>query len=205
VAHVEPRPRAELAEFEEYFSFIDGLAGYLPNAYLTLGIHPELLAGWIQFSKALQGLSGVDKGLEVLMSHLSSSAVGCRFCEAHTSHTAANVGVDDEKIAAVWEFERSPLFGEAERAALRLARDMVQVPSAVTAQHFADLRQHFDDRQIVEMVAQVCSFGFWNRWNDTMATDLEQPVHRVAAALLADRGWTPGKHTVEGADPVRPA
>jgi uncharacterized peroxidase-related enzyme len=194
MARIDPRPREDFGRFEDYFAYVESRAGYVPNAYLTLGIHPQLLEGWITFSKALQGLNGVDTGLKVLMSHLASSAAGCRFCEAHTSHTAVHAGVEDAKVAAVWEFEHSTLFSDAERAALRLARDMAQVPNAVTDEHFAELRRHFTDEQIVEMVAAVCSFGFWNRWNDTMATDLEQPVIDVAAAILSPRGWSADKH-----------
>ena len=196
MAHIEPRTREELPEFEEYFSFLDEHAGYVPNSFLTMARHPGLLRGYLAFSSALAELDGVDHELKILMSHLASSAYGCRFCEAHTSHTAVGRGVDEERIAKVWEFEQSELFSPAERAALRLARDMGQVPSAVTAEHFDDLRSYFDDDQIVEMVAAVSLFGFWNRWNDTLATDLEQRVDRVAQALLADRGWTPGRHAI---------
>ena len=57
-----------------------------------------------------------------------------------------------------------------------------------------------DEEQIVEIVAAVSIFGFWNRWNDTMATDLEAPVYRVADAVLSPRGSTAGKHEV----PARP-
>lgn len=72
----------------------------------------------------------------------------------------------------------------------------------MTGEHFADLRCHYTDDQIVEMVAAISLFGFWNRWNDTMATDLEQPVHRVAEVILAGRGWTPGHHDVEADAPA---
>jgi len=38
-------------------------------------------------------------------------------------------------------------------------------------------------------------FGVFNRWNDSMATPLEdEPIAR-AGALLADSGWNVGKHT----------
>ena len=105
---------------------------------------------------ALGQLSRVDRGLKVLMSHLASSANGCRFCEAHTSHTAHKVGVEAERVAAVWEFETSALFDDAERVALRLALAMGQSPNGVGPEHFAALREHYDDEQIIEMVAAVC-------------------------------------------------
>jgi len=196
MAHVDPRSREDLTEFEPYFAFLDGHAGYVPNAFLTMARLPGLFRGYLAFSAALGELNGVSTELKVLMSHLASSAYGCRFCEAHTSHTAVQRGVAEERIEKVWEFETSDLFTDAERAALRLARDMGQVPNQVTHQHFDALRAWFTDDQIVEMVAAVSLFGFWNRWNDTMATDLEQPVARVADALLSGRGWTPGEHRV---------
>ncbi len=196
MAHVDPRDRGDLPEFEDYFSYLDDHAGYVPNAFLTMARLPGLFQGYMSFSKALGELQGVSVEMKVLMSHIASSAYGCRFCEAHTAHTGVMRGVADERIEKVWEFESSDLFDQSERAALRLARDMGQVPNQVTQQHFDDLREWFTDDQIVEMVAAVSLFGFWNRWNDTMATDLEVPIVKVADALLAGRGWSPGKHRV---------
>ncbi|MEX2626073.1 MAG: carboxymuconolactone decarboxylase family protein [Ilumatobacteraceae bacterium] len=192
--NIEPRPRAELGEFDEFFDEIESLAGYIPVSYLTLGHQPEFLRAMIGVSSAMRTMTDVDRGLKVLMSHLSSYVNGCRFCEAHTAKTAVGAGVDEEKLLAVWEFETSPLFDDAERAALRLARDMAIQPNEVTPQHFDDLRAHFDDRQITEMVITVSMFGFWNRWNDTMATELEEPVHKFASALLGGRGWEGSRH-----------
>jgi alkylhydroperoxidase family enzyme len=194
MARIQPVPREQLPEFENYFQEIEQLAGYLPNAFLTVAHQPALLRGLQALSAALRSLNSVDTGLKVLMSHLASSAVGCRFCEAHTSKTARTNGVDAAKITLIWEFETSDLFSDAERVALRLALAMGQSPNAVTDQHFADLREYYDDAQIVEMIAAVCNFGFWNRWNDTVATDLEQPVYELANALLSSRGWSAAKH-----------
>ena len=201
MARIQPVPREQLPEFEEYFREIEQLAGYLPNAFLTVAHQPALLRGLQALSAALRSLNSVDTGLKVLMSHLASSAVGCRFCEAHTSKTATTNGVAAAKISSIWEFETSDLYSDAERAALRLALAMGQSPNAVTDQHFQDLREYFDDAQIVEMIAAVCNFGFWNRWNDTVATDLEQPVYELASALLSPRGWTAAKHLPHSTEP----
>jgi alkylhydroperoxidase family enzyme len=100
-----------------------------------------------------------------------------------------------EKIAAVFEFETSDLFSDGERAALRLARDAAIVPNATTKDHFDDLKRHFTDEQIVEIMGVVSLFGWLNRWNDTMATDLEAEPLAFASQHLAGRGWTAGKHS----------
>src|SRR5207253_4368459 len=94
MAHVQPVPRGELPEFEDYFQHLDELAGYVPNSFLTMARIPNLLRGYMAFSAAVGQLNSVDTGLKVLMSHLASSAYGCVFCEAHTSKTAVGRGVD---------------------------------------------------------------------------------------------------------------
>src|SRR5712691_2414395 len=97
-------------------------------------------------------------------------------------------GVPEEKIAAVWDFERSPLYSDAERAALRFARDASVVPNEVSPDHFEELRRHWDEGQIVEILAVIGLFGFLNRWNDSMATDLEETPMEIASRTLAG-GW----------------
>jgi len=51
-----------------------------------------------------------------------------------------------------------------------------------------------DDGEIVEIVTIVAPFGFLNRWNDTMTTDLELRAFSVANEVIAEAGWEPGKH-----------
>jgi alkylhydroperoxidase family enzyme len=66
------------------------------------------------------------------------------------------------------------------------------VPNATEASHFDELKRHFSDRQIVEIVAVISLFGFLNRWNDTMATTLESEPRAFATDNLS--GWEVGKH-----------
>ena len=116
------------------------------------------------------------------------------YCVAHTGATGKIVGMDDDRIAALWDFEKSELFSEAERSALRFAQAASAVPNMVTDADFADLRQFYTDFQVVEIVGVISMFGFLNRWNDTMATALEEEPIEFAERLLKDRGWDGGKH-----------
>lgn len=45
-----------------------------------------------------------------------------------------------------------------------------------------------------ESAAAVSLFGWLNRWNDTMATGLEDRPRAFAQSTLAAGGWRPGKH-----------
>jgi alkylhydroperoxidase family enzyme len=78
--------------------------------------------------------------------------------------------------------------------ALDFAVAAAQVPNAVTDDLFAELRKHWSEEQIVEIVGVISVFGFLNRWNDTLATPLEDEPIAVGEKYLAAHGWEPGKH-----------
>ena len=68
-------------------------------------------------------------------------------------------------------------------------------PAQATQEHFDELYRHFDEGQVVEIVASVALFGYLNRWNDTMATELETLPAEVADATIGQSfGWEAGKH-----------
>ena len=194
MAHVEPLPREELSEFEPLFQRVEASMGFVPNSMFTMGHRPEILRGFAALSGSVLGPGQVDLGLKQLIALVASTSAGCRYCQAHTSSHAAGHGVDTTKVAAVFEFESSELFSAAEKAALRLARDAAAQPNASNAAHFDELAEHFEPPQVVEIVATISLFGFLNRWNDTMATSLEEGALSFGKEHLTHSGWSPGKH-----------
>jgi uncharacterized peroxidase-related enzyme len=193
--HVRPLAREALAQFEPYFQMAEQMmGGFVPNSLFTMGHRPEILQAFMMLAGVINGPGTIDPGLKQLAAYVASTAAGCRYCQAHTTTHAAHAGVDVEKIEHAFEFETHPSFSDRERAALRLARDAALVPNLVTAEHFEALRPHFDEAQIVELVAVCALFGFLNRWNDTMSTELESTPRAFAAEHLAGAGWTVDKH-----------
>ena len=55
-------------------------------------------------------------------------------------------------------------------------------------------KTHFSEDEIAEIVGIISYFGFLNRWNDTLATPLEENPLRFAEAHLAASGWKVGNH-----------
>lgn len=68
------------------------------------------------------------------------------------------------------------------------------VPNAVTDEMFAELRRHWSEEQIVELVATIAMAGFLARWNTTMATPIEEEPLAIGRKHLAPQGWSPGSH-----------
>jgi uncharacterized peroxidase-related enzyme len=193
MAYVKPLPREKIKEFEPLLAPIEAVLGFVPNSLLTMARRPEIVRAFAALAGGVQS-GTVRPELKQLVAHISSTAAGCRYCQAHTAHTAARIGVPLEKLEAAWDFESDDRFDEPERVTLRFARDASVVPNAVTKSHFDDLRKHFSDDEIVELVAVISLFGWLNRWNDTMATELEGEPLNFASQHLASRGWQVGKH-----------
>lgn len=194
MARIEPIPRDDLPQYEPVFRMTEAAMGFVPSSMPTMARIPKVFEAFAQLAGAVMSAGEIDRSLVQMVANVASTAAGCRYCQAHTAAHAAHLGVDAEKIAAVWEFESDDRFTAAERAALRLARDAAQVPNLTTDEHFADLAEHFTETQIVQIVATISLFGYLNRWNDTMATTLEPEPAAFASTHLAARGWEVGKH-----------
>jgi uncharacterized peroxidase-related enzyme len=193
--HVKPIAREALEKYEPFFQAAEQMmGGFVPNSLFTMAHRPEILEAFMVLAGTVNGPGTVDPGLKQLVAYVASNAAGCRYCQAHTSTHAAHAGVPAEKVEHAFEFETHPAFSDAERAALRLARDAALVPNLVEVEHFKALRRHFDEPQIVELVAVCALFGFLNRWNDTMSTELEGIPRSFAERHLGAAGWDVGKH-----------
>jgi uncharacterized peroxidase-related enzyme len=169
--------------------------GFIPNSIAIMARNPKMVKGYQQLVAAILDPEGaVPLSLKQLIAHVASRSAGCQYCVAHTGGLAVKTGVEQRKFDAVWDYQTSPLFTPAERAALDVAVAAGCVPNAVTDEMFLELRKHWTEEQIVEIVGVIAMFGFLNRWNDTMATPLEdEPVH-FGETRLAQHGWRIGKH-----------
>lgn len=193
--HIAPLPPEHTPELKDAFDFFVRTLGFVPNSLLIMQRRPKMVRAFAQLGAAVwDPESEVDRGLKRLIGHIASRAAGCRYCMAHTAGGALRLGIDDAKVEAVWEYQTSPLFSEAERAALDVALAAGSVPNGVTDDMMSRLRQHWSDDQIVEIVGVIAMFGFMNRWNDTMATPLEEEAIEVGHRHLAQSGWDIGKH-----------
>lgn len=169
--------------------------GFVPNSLLTMQRVPAIAKAVIELNKAVFAPDGrVDLGFKRLLAHMASFAAGCQYCKAHTTVSATRHGIDEDKMAAIYEYRTSPLFSDAERVALDFALAAGSVPNGVTDELYARLAGSWSEEEIVEMLGVVCMFGVFNRWNDSMATPLEEIPTTTADRLIGAKGWDAGKH-----------
>lgn len=183
-------------DFVEEFAFFRGTLGGIPNSIRTMARVPEIARAYTELNKAVMtDYGGVTLELKRLLGYVASFASGCLYCQAHMILASERFGASEERLNDVYDFEDSPHYTDAEKAALAYAHAAACVPNMVTDEIADRLRAHWSSDAIVEITAVIALFGFLNRWNDSMGTALEELPHdRGRERLAASTGWQVGKH-----------
>ena len=209
--------------FEPFRPVVEAtFGGFLPNSLFIMAHNPDLTLGFGLLARAVfRGSkrtrisifsilrSAIELGwrsmkarrappipddLRALIFLAVSLSAGCRYCQAQSVTQALDRGVDQDKIKDILVYNESPHYSPPERAAIALAFAAGKAPNATTDLQFAELRCHFTNQQVVDVVAAIAYMGFLNRWNDTFSTMLEDRPCTVAAETLKTAEWEPGKH-----------
>jgi uncharacterized peroxidase-related enzyme len=192
---VEPLSPDADEDVRKLSEFFQGPLGFTPNSILTMQRRPEIAKAFIALNVAVTETVHIDNQLKRLVGLVASVASGCRYCQAHLALGSNRFGADAEKLEAVWEYKTSPLFSDAERAALDFALAAASIPNAVDEAISAELKKYYSDDAIVELLAEVSLMGFLNRWNDSMGTQLEDTPKELGENVLSSGGWEVGKHS----------
>ena len=218
MAHLQPLQSPELDELNPVLAMAEATMGFVPNSTKTMAHMRQLPAAFsVLFGTVMGGDTkalletmlkvvpaqnapeeNLPADLLQLVAYCVSLSAGCRYCQAHTGHNTQRMSATPDaqaiKRSQVLNYESADCFSDAERAVIALALAAGQVPNGATQEHFDGLKIHYTPRQIAQIVAVISAFGFLNRWNDTMATALEELPTDFAQRELSPGGWQLGKH-----------
>ena len=192
---IDPIHIIEDAETKELVKFFNETLGFCPNSVLTMQKNPAIAKAFINLNMAVMKNHGsLTSEFKRLIAFVSSNTTGCRYCQAHTIRAAERYGASKERLENIWNFEESDCFSEQEKIALRFTREASKVPVATTQEMEEELKQHWSEDDIIEMMGVIALFGYLNRWNDVMGTSLEDDAIESANQYLKEKGWDIGKH-----------
>ena len=148
------------------------------------------------FELQIQRWRKLDHGLKDLAVMASAAQIGCAWCmDFGYWESVTNHGVAAEKIHAVPHWRDSDVFSELERLVLGYAEAMTETPPAVTDEMVAQLREHLDEAQLVELTAIVAVENLRSRVNSALGLSsqgfkdrCEIPAGKGAAARDAVTG-----------------
>lgn len=130
------------------------------------GRSPRVFAALALLYGALDRRSSpIDPVLRTLVTVRVSQINSCSFCVDINSATALKRGVTEAKLAQVAAFADSESFDERERAVLHYTEAITYTDRQPDDEHFAALRQYFDDDGIVELTALIAFQNLSSKFN----------------------------------------
>jgi len=96
----------------------------------------------------------------------------CKYCVAHHAPVLKGLGLAAETVARILEPD-VPGLDERERLVRDYAVLVTERPWGIRDNVFERLRQHFSERQIVELTARIALCGLFNRMNDALRIESE--------------------------------
>jgi 4-carboxymuconolactone decarboxylase len=114
---------------------------------------PKMMSGMGKFQGAVRKGNTVDERTKNLVELKGAQMVGCEFCVDLGSQICRNSGFSDEELLALPRYRESDLFSDREKLALDYAVAVMRTPVEVTDELFAQMKEQFSDKQLVEITA----------------------------------------------------
>ncbi|HQR80583.1 MAG TPA: carboxymuconolactone decarboxylase family protein [Actinomycetota bacterium] len=132
---------------------------------------PEALQAMLHLERQIHR-SGLDESLLELVRSRASQLNGCAWClDMHTKDARAR-GETEQRLYLLPAWRDAPCYTDRERAALAWTEALTLVASRqdVSDEVYAEAREHFDEKELVDLTMAVIAINGWNRLNVAFRT-----------------------------------
>jgi AhpD family alkylhydroperoxidase len=131
--------------------------------------------GAVQAMYALQHYtqnSGLEHSLLELVKLRSSQLNGCAYCLDMHSKDARAEGETEQRIYVLSAWREAPFYTPRERAALAWTEAVTLIPGGVSEALRESVREHFDDKELVDLTMAIVTINGWNRLSISLGADV---------------------------------
>lgn len=157
-------PASTAAIYDRYMQ----TRGNVPNMFRTMANRPEIFETMIAHFEAILNTGTLPVRLKELVIVRTSQINRCEYCLGSHTQIALRLGWSGDQIDNLAGFEERDDFTAAEKAAVRLAEHMTLDSNNVPDALFDELRSHYDEGEIVELMAAIGLFNYFNRFNNAL-------------------------------------
>lgn len=150
------------------FDKLTHVIGHMPSFFATMARVPQALEHFMPLYSSVIDKGNVEAKYKELAYLKTASVNGCEYCHRAHSASGQKKGVTEEQIKNLAFFQRSEAFDAKEKAVLLYAERVTRGASAIRQPALQELKQYFNDDQIVELTLTICIANFTNRFNDAM-------------------------------------
>ena len=166
-------PEEVTPQAESMFERFQQQRGNIPNMFRTMALRPEIAVTAAAHMEAIFTTGTVDTKLKEMLAVRVSQINDCYYCKASHTALAKQLGASEALLDAMYHIDRNrDLFTPAEQAALAFAERMTTDAHGVSEDTWIDLREYFDEGQVIEIAAVIGLFNYFNRFNDALQVDV---------------------------------
>jgi AhpD family alkylhydroperoxidase len=135
---------------------------------LALLHNRKVLFAMIAHENKVARWDALDPTVKAVAALAAAAEIGCGWCLDFGYWASFHRGVEPVKLREITNWQRSTVYSERERAAIRYAVAMTQTPPEVTDDMVADLRTRFTDAEVVELTALIALENQRSRTNTAL-------------------------------------
>jgi 4-carboxymuconolactone decarboxylase len=91
----------------------------------------------------------------------------------YASYVVRESGVTEEQLRDLPGFRESEHFSDLEKLVLEYAEAMTRTPAEVPEELFDALREHLDERQLVELTTNIAIENYRSRFNNALGIEAQ--------------------------------
>ncbi len=157
--------------------------GNVPNMFRTMAHRPQIFETILAHMEAVLNTGTLPKGLKELVIVRTSQLNRTPYCLASHSAICRKLGWTDQQLTAMESGIEAGGFTEREEVAIHLAEVMTLNAHSYTAADFARLRSFYSEGEVVELMAAIGLFNYFNRFNDVLEMEPTSPATAEELAL----------------------
>ena len=162
--------------------------GNVPYFFRTVAHRPQIFQTMIAHMEAVLGTGTLSTRLKELVVVRTSQLNCTAYCLASHTAIALKLGWTPEQLEALKNWRGNALFSEAEQEAIHLAEVMTLHSHEYSDEDMTRLRRFYSEGEVVELMASIGLFNYFNRFNNMLRMEPTQPA---TAEELAQAGVEP--------------
>jgi len=179
------KPEEADAETRKVYDGVVEQWGRISNFSQVLAHQPAALAGWMLPNESIR-LNNVKTDpdyvkIQQLVIIKTSALNQSAYCMSHNVPLGKKLGLTEAQIKAAQgsDYMSSPDLDERQKAAIRWADVVTQMQARDDDAAFAAMKDHFSEKQIVELTVFCGMWNYSNRLCEALHVDLERPDKRI--------------------------
>ncbi len=173
--------------------------GQVPEPGMIMAHHRGILINSAIFELGNERvLKRLDPVLRDLVIHRVSTEIGCSWCIDFGTMQSLRAGMNVDRLRELHRYEESDAFSPLEKLAIVYADAVTAQPMTVTDEQVAELRQHLDDAQLVELTYAIVLENHRSRFNHALGITTQGFTSGDACQVPPPATAVPAAPTVPG-------